>query len=124
MKEPDFDGSSFEQPDAEPEAHAGPGDEGPAEEPTVGETGAREGDGEVLYVRKGMVRRRPKFGTFGVLGGLLGLIVGLVLAQVGVIPAEENYTRVDLSIVLVGLAVPAGILLALLLALILERRSK
>jgi len=79
---------------------------------------------ETLYIKKDGVRRRPKYGVFGALGGLLGLIAGIALSQVGTIAPEQNYSRVDLAIVLVGLGVPAGILLALLLALILDRRRK
>ncbi len=77
-----------------------------------------------LYIKKGSRRRRPKYAVFGVLGGLIGLILGLTLAQLGTIPADQNYTRVDLTIVLVGLGVPTGVLVALLVALLLDRRRK
>lgn len=136
VTEDDFEASSLEQPDSQPE-QAGQGennDQGESTdqggEPNQGQSSQAEGStlekpsDDVVYVKKNSIRRRPKYGVFGVLGGLLGLIVGLVLAQVGTIPAEQDYSRIDLSIVLVGLGVPAGILFALFLALVLDRRKK
>lgn len=142
VTEDDFESSSLEQPDSQPEpanqgestdqgAHNDQGEPtDQAGETDLGEPSESEGStlekpsDDVVYVKKNSIRRRPKYGVFGVLGGLLGLIVGLVLAQVGTIPAEQDYSRLDLSIVLVGLGVPTGILLALLLALVLDRRKK
>lgn len=77
-----------------------------------------------FFVQEGSLRRRPKYGAFGVIGGLLGLLIGLILAQTGIIPSDENYSRTDLSIVLVGLGVPAGILIFLLIALLFDRKKK
>lgn len=143
MKEPDFDASSLEDPDTDaPEPQDAPeetpveaergdvsadSDTGTAEEEndpenSDGSTLERHED-EVLYVKRGSLRRRPKYGVFGVIGGLIGLIVGLVLAQVGAIPADQDYTRIDLSIVLVGIGVPVGILISLAIALFLDRRK-
>lgn len=126
MNEPENNGPQVEPPEqATPDAATaaeGSGDR-TEEVPPEGSTLERSEE-ETLYIKKGSIRRRPKYGVFGFLGGLLGLIVGLTLAQVGTIPIEQNYTRVDLSIVLVGLGVPTGILLGLLLALILDRRSR
>lgn len=143
MKEPDFDASSLEDPDTDaPEPQDAPeetpveaergdvsadSDTGPADEEndpenSDGSTLERHED-EVLYVKRGSLRRRPKYGVFGVIGGLIGLIVGLVLAQVGAIPADQDYTRIDLSIVLVGIGVPVGILISLAIALFLDRRK-
>lgn len=145
MTEDDFEASSLEQPDSEsPAEHhennhdgaddsqgrATQGQDAQSDEDVSQLDHTEEGSTlekpaeEVFYVKKGSITRRPKYGVFGVLGGLLGLLVGLVLAQVGAIPLEQDYSRVDLSIVLVGLGVPAGILLALLCALILDRRSR
>lgn len=142
MKEPDFDASSLEDPETDaPEPQAAPDELAPAaegSEPVVDDAEAEgevddpeNSDGstlerhedEVLYVKRGSLRRRPKYGVFGVIGGLIGLIAGLVLAQVGAIPAEQDYTRIDLSIVLVGIGVPVGILLSLAIALLLDRRK-
>lgn len=95
----------------------------PNADPDAGST-LEKSEENVLYVMPGSVRRRPKYGVFGALGGFIGLVVGLVLAQLGQIDATQNYTRVDLSIVLVGLGVPAGILLGLLIALFTDRRRK
>lgn len=127
MKEPEFDASSLEKPDVEPAENLEPAvtEETLTEDPT--EDAPREGSSlehEEFYVKKGSIARRPKYSVFGVLGGLVGLILGLVLAQVGAIAPEQNYTRTDLSIVLVGLGVPLGILAALGIALALDRRRK
>src|SRR5699024_10570350 len=118
--------SSLEEPDAEPQSEQGA--DAQQHEPAAPQGDDEDGSSleqheeQVLYVKRGSRQRRPKYGTFGVLGGLIGLIAGLVLAQVGTIPPEQDYSRIDLSLVLVGLGVPAGILLALLIALILDRR--
>lgn len=114
LEEPDT------QPDAAPPVEPTP-NAVPEKAPGEGST-LEQGEAEEIWVRTGSRRRRPKYGTFGVLGGLIGLIAGLVLARVGTIPADQNYTRTDLSIVLVGLGIPLGILLAMVIALLLDRR--
>lgn len=127
MNDSEFDASSLEEPDNAPDQTGSTDpitetDEPSPEEPVDGST--LEKNDDALYVRKGSLQRRPKYGAFGVVGGLLGLVLGLVLAQVGSIPGGQDYTRLDLSIVLVGLGVPTGILLALVIALFLDRRRK
>ncbi len=130
MKEPDFDASSLEDPDADAHESQDSSDEpAPAEQGHVDDPENSDGsslerhEDEVLYVKRGSLRRRPKYGVFGTVGGLIGLIAGLVLAQVGAIPADQDYTRVDLSIVLVGIGVPVGIFIALAIGLFLDRRK-
>lgn len=114
--------SGLEEPDAEA------GDTTPAEPDVEPEDTPREGSSleqiepDEVWVKRGSRRRRPKYGVFGFLGGLIGFIVAMVLARVGTIPMEQDYTRTDLSIVLVGLGVPLGILLAMVIALLLDRR--
>ncbi len=130
MKEPDFDSSSFKSPDTTPREHEQPVPEGGATAPadvkghSAGGSTLEQHPDDELYIKKGSRRRRPKYAVFGVLGGLAGLILGLILAQLGTIPADQNYTRIDLTIVLVGLGVPTGVLVALLVALLLDRRRK
>src|SRR5699024_12162626 len=71
-----------------------PAEQGHVDDPenSDGSTLERHED-EVLYVKRGSLRRRPKYGVFGTVGGLIGLIAGLVLAQVGALPADQDYTR-------------------------------
>lgn len=121
MSEQDYP-SGLEEPDEEPVVpEQSEPDEQPEDAPRDGSS-LEQIEPDEMWVKAGSKRRRPKYGTFGVLGGLLGLIVGLSLARLGTIPADQNYTRTDLSIVLVGLGVPVGILLAMALALLLDRR--
>lgn len=122
--------SGEEAPVAGAQAEATDGPDGPDEADESEEDQHHEGstlerpeDG-VFYAKRGSRKRRPKYGRFGGIGGLIGLIGGLVLAQVGPVSAGQDYTRVDLSIVLVGLGVPVGILLGLTIALFLDRRRR
>lgn len=66
MKEPDFDASSLETPDVEPaDVTAEPDDPAPAD-PTADtpEQGfTLEVAEEEFYVRRGTMRRRPKYGV-------------------------------------------------------------
>ena len=127
MKEPDFDASSLEDPDTDaPEPQDAPeetpveaergdvsadSDTGTAEEEndpenSDGSTLERHED-EVLYVKRGSLRRRPKYGVFGVIGGLIGLIVAWYRAS-RAIPADQDYTRIDRPSCSWGSAYPWG----------------
>lgn len=131
MKEPEFDASSLETPDVEPvdaqqDADLPPPEpthEPVEEESDVGSTLERH-ERDEFVIKQGTITRRPKYAVFATIGGLIALLIALVLAQTGTIPAEQNYTRTDLRIVLLGLGIPAGILIGLVVALLLDRRSK
>lgn len=65
------------------------------------------------------VRRAPRYGRFGMIGFLLGVIASLVLALVGV---SDFSTRDVFLVLLIGLGT-AGIFGGLLVALVSDRRS-
>ncbi|WP_188755673.1 potassium transporter Trk [Microbacterium album] len=73
------------------------------------------------------VRRAPRYGVFTALGAALGVVAAMILATVFDGTSEASpYTQVDYSLsqafgFIMLWCVPAGILLAMLIALLLDR---
>ncbi|AZQ77285.1 hypothetical protein EJ997_08030 [Flaviflexus ciconiae] len=66
-------------------------------------------------------RRAPRYGRFMFLGAVLGAIAGLLIVQFG--PGAGYYAIGDVVTATLLTAVPVGIFLGALVALLLDRKS-
>lgn len=79
--------------------------------------------GDVQQVR---VRKAPKYGTFVILGGLLGAIAAIVVGAGNPVTDEFDAGQVVafLAMVFVGIGLGMGALVALILDRLLARRAR
>lgn len=66
-------------------------------------------------------RRAPRYGRFMIIGAIVGLIAGLLLVQFG--PSEGRYAIGDVTIAVLLMTIPAGLVLGAVTALLIDRRT-
>lgn len=127
----DVDGDGdVEVPGAPPPGD--PGEEATGSEGEEGSTLERPSaddplDAAEIAVDPERVRHAPRFGRFALVGGLLGLVAGFMLAPFARyenLNVPWHFDPWGLALVLAAMLIPVGILLGCVVALVSDRRSR